>query len=46
VKKLITYLNPQTSKALTEQKQLEQLERQSKLMQEQNIQLKRIADRS
>jgi hypothetical protein len=38
------YLNPQTSKAISEQKQLEQNEAQTQLMQEQNLQLKRIAD--
>jgi hypothetical protein len=38
------YMNPQTSKAISEQKQLEQNEAQTKLLQEQNKQLERIAN--
>ena len=38
------YVNPQTSKAVSERDQLEEMKVQSALMQEQNRQLKRIAD--
>ena len=38
------YVNPDTSKALSEQQQLEESKQQTILMQEQNKQLKRIAD--
>lgn len=38
------YINPNTSKAVSEQAQLEEMKAQSVLMQEQNKQLKRIAD--
>lgn len=38
------YVNPQTSKAVSEAAQLEEMKSQSALMVEQNRQLKRIAD--
>lgn len=38
------YFNPQTSKAISEQKQIEILQGQDSLLREQNKQLKRIAD--
>ena len=38
------YINPQTSKAISEQEQLEELKKQNQLLIQQNIQLKRIAD--
>ena len=38
------YINPNTSKAVTEQAQLEEMKAQSIQMQEQTRQLKRIAD--
>lgn len=38
------YTNPQTSKALSEREQIEQLKQQNTLLKEQNIYLKRIAE--
>jgi hypothetical protein len=38
------YVNPQTSKAVSERDQLEEMKTQTLLLQEQNKQLKRIAD--
>jgi|GEM_PF-3852612 len=39
-----SYFTPQVSKALSEEKRLAEMKKQSDLMQEQNIQLHRIAD--
>lgn len=38
------YVNPDTSKAITEQEQLKELKEQNAMMKEQTVQLKRIAD--
>jgi len=38
------YIMPQTSKAISEEKQIKLLEQQNELLKQQNAQLKRIAD--